>query len=119
MRNPEITYQKLDYIYKKIYRDEMMINFKQIFVCLFFFIIATNTFARYGFDRMRCKGELIDEGYTFEKVIELCGQPLEERNWGNQYETKKWDVYKHEVSSALYYLYFEDGKLKESTMHLQ
>lgn len=93
-----------------------MNHLKSVFVLLFLLIFATNTFARYGFDRMRCKGDLIDEGYTYEKVVALCGAPTEERNWGNQYMTKKWYVFKSESGSATYSMYFEDGRLLESKM---
>ena len=93
-----------------------MPDMKKIFLCLFLFIFTSNAFARYGFDRMRCKGDLIDEGYSVEKVIELCGHPIGEKNWGNQYETRKWYIYKAESGSATYFLYFEDGYLQESKM---
>lgn len=93
-----------------------MNNLKGFFVLLFLLIFATNSFARYGFDRMRCNGNLIEEGSSYEKVIELCGAPIEERNWGNQYMTKKWYVFKSDIGSATYYMYFEDGHLLESRM---
>lgn len=86
---------------------------------LFFLVLlifTTNSSARSGFDRMRCKGDLIDEGYSVEKVVKLCGLPIEEKNWGNQYQTKKWYVYKDESGSATYYLYFENNQLQESKM---
>ena len=93
-----------------------MNNSKGVFVLLFLLIFTSNTFARYGFDRMRCKGDLVDEGYAYEKVIELCGEPIEERNWGNQYMTKKWYVFKSDIGSATYFMYFENGHLLESKM---
>jgi hypothetical protein len=100
----------------KIILEIKMNNIKRSFILLFVSVISTSAYAQYGFDRMRCKGDLVDKGYTYEKVIELCGQPISERNWGNQYMTKKWYIFKSEVGSATYFMYFENGYLLESTM---
>lgn len=92
----------------------MKIN--NVLVVLVLVMFSVNCFARYGFDRIRCKGDLVEEGYSLEKVLALCGEPIEEKNWGNQYQTKKWYVFKNDTGFATYYLYFENDRLVESRM---
>lgn len=75
-------------------------------------LASQQAFAEYGFDRMRCKGKLIEKYDTLDFVIEHCGQPIAERNWGNGYQTKNYLEF--EATGARYFMRFINNRLVES-----
>lgn len=81
-------------------------------------IVFNSGYAGYGFDPMRCKNELILAGSKLDDVIKLCGNPIDRRNWGNQYLTRQYLIFKEPSGGANYYLYFENNRLIESLIQM-
>ena len=85
---------------------------------LLIFLFSSPICALSGFDRMRCKNQLIGAGDSLEEIINLCGDPIGRRNWGNQYLTKQYLIFKEPHGGMKYYLYFENHRLVESLIEM-
>lgn len=86
-------------------------------VSLFFSCLLVASFAiadEEKFDTMRCNGKLISPGDSLAAVVENCGEPIDRRNWGNQYETQKHLIFKALGESGCYYTFFRDDQIVAS-----
>ncbi|RUR13337.1 DUF2845 domain-containing protein [Legionella septentrionalis] len=88
---------------------------KIIFICLILF--SPFSLGEYGFDRMRCKGQLIERGDSVNFVISQCGAPILKEGWGNQYETDKTYIFSSD-GSRRYIIYFKNDKVESSRMFI-
>lgn len=86
-------------------------NTKLLISFLLIALLPLTSYAEEKFDKIRCKGELIEAGSSLEFVLEHCGDPLGKRNWGNQYETQKHLYFKAPGQSGCYYTFFVDDRI--------
>ncbi|MBL7479719.1 DUF2845 domain-containing protein [Legionella bononiensis] len=74
-------------------------------------LLPLTSFSEEKFDKIRCNGKLIEPGNSLQFVLENCGEPVNRRNWGNQYETQKHLYFKAPGESGCYYTFFIDDKI--------
>ena len=92
----------------------MIIN-RFFFILSILFALPITSFSENDkFDRMRCDGKLITANSPLDYVLKHCGEPVNRRNWGNQYETQQHLYFKAPGESGCYYMYFEDNLLVDS-----
>ncbi|HAT1658931.1 TPA: DUF2845 domain-containing protein [Legionella pneumophila] len=83
----------------------------KLFISLCITLFTLNAFSYSNFDKMRCKGELIEAGMNLYTVKELCGEPLFEKEDTNPFRTFHYLTYKAEGASSRYYLLFKNEVL--------
>lgn len=81
-------------------------------IILTIFFISPSIYSYSGFDRMRCQGQLIEEGTSLEQVVSVCGDPIFEKEDKNDFRTLNYVTYKAEGVSSRYYLLFRNGSLE-------
>lgn len=56
--------------------------------------------------------EKLEEGMTYEEVVEVAGRPNRKNRTGGKYDTRDQWVYDYPMTEGYkVYLYFEDGRL--------
>ena len=92
--------------------------FKMMIGALLLLISFTTNSAVYTFDKMRCKGNFIEYGFSVDKVKELCGNPIFEKIDENPFRTFVYMTYSAGGASSRYFLLFRNDRLEVSGLRV-